>query len=191
MSREWAMPNAKTFKIKPIRDLIERYSKEINPNNSNTKICLDPFANEHPIATTVFSNWNYISNNIDSQYNCNYNLDAEEFLKQYEEDSIDLVLNDPVWTLRQLSEVYKRVKGTVTMEDTQSTSRYKKAIARVAKMGGYVISCGFNSNGIGKGLGFEIVEILLVAHGGSHNDSIVVVERKVDNPTKLPKTPKN
>lgn len=29
--------------------------------------------------------------------------------------------------------------------------------------------------------GFECEEILLVAHGGNHNDTIVVVERKVDN----------
>lgn len=34
-------------------------------------------------------------------------------------------------------------------------------------------------NGIGKTRGFEIVEILLVAHGGNHNDTIVTVERKL------------
>lgn len=29
------------------------------------------------------------------------------------------------------------------------------------------------------GNGFEIIEILLVAHGGMHNDTIVTVERKL------------
>lgn len=33
--------------------------------------------------------------------------------------------------------------------------------------------------GIGKKNGFEIIEILLVAHGGMHNDTIVTVERKL------------
>jgi len=33
---------------------------------------------------------------------------------------------------------------------------------------------------MGKNRGFEIVEILLVAHGGHHNDTIVTVE-KLDN----------
>lgn len=46
------------------------------------------------------------------------------------------------------------------------------------KAGGIVITCGWNSGGIGKKYGFEIEEILLVAHGGWHNDTIVVVDRK-------------
>jgi len=33
--------------------------------------------------------------------------------------------------------------------------------------------------GIGKNRGFEMVEILLVPHGGSKNDTIVTVERKL------------
>ena len=38
---------------------------------------------------------------------------------------------------------------------------------------------GWNSGGIGKTKGFEIVEILMVAHGGWHNDTIVTIEKKV------------
>jgi hypothetical protein len=49
----------------------------------------------------------------------------------------------------------------------------------VTKIGGYVITCGWNSGGIGKTNGFEIIEILLVAHGGWYNDTIVTVERKI------------
>ena len=40
------------------------------------------------------------------------------------------------------------------------------------------IRCGWNSGGIRKKYGFEIVEILMVAHGGWHNDTIVTVEVK-------------
>ena len=46
------------------------------------------------------------------------------------------------------------------------------------KKDGKVISFGWNSNGIGKTLGFEQVEILMVAHGGHHNDTICTVEVK-------------
>ena len=35
-----------------------------------------------------------------------------------------------------------------------------------------------NSGGIGQKYGFEIEEILLVCHGGWHNDTICVVDRK-------------
>jgi hypothetical protein len=42
-------------------------------------------------------------------------------------------------------------------------------------------SCGWNSNGFGKGLGFEMIELLLIAHGSMHNDTIVTIERKFTN----------
>ena len=54
-----------------------------------------------------------------------------------------------------------------------------KEIARVVKKDGFVISFGWNSGGIGKKLGFEQKEIMLVSHGGNHNDTIVTVEFKI------------
>lgn len=41
-----------------------------------------------------------------------------------------------------------------------------------------MISFGWNSNGIGKKHHFDITRILVVAHGGHHNDTIVTVEKK-------------
>lgn len=67
------------------------------------------------------------------------------------------------------------------METTQSSfwSRIKDEVSRIIELGGLTITFGWNSNGIGKTRGFEILEILLVAHGGNHNDTIVTVERKL------------
>jgi hypothetical protein len=48
----------------------------------------------------------------------------------------------------------------------------------VLKVGGIVLSFGWNTNGIGLARGFNIEEILLVAHGGAKNDTICTVERK-------------
>lgn len=86
----------------------------------------------------------------------------------------------PTYSPRQISECYKQFGREVHMSDTQSSfyGTRKKAIARIVHRGGKVLSFGWNSNGIGKGLGFEIEEILIVAHGGAHNDTICVVERK-------------
>lgn len=39
----------------------------------------------------------------------------------------------------------------------------------------------WNSGGIGMKYGFEIEKILLVAHGGWHNDTICTIERKTKN----------
>ena len=67
------------------------------------------------------------------------------------------------------------------MKTTQSSywSNQKKEISRIVKKNGVVITCSWNSGGIGKKYGFMIEEILLVAHGGWHNDTIIVVERKI------------
>lgn len=68
------------------------------------------------------------------------------------------------------------------METTQASfwSNMKDEIARIAAPGCIVVSCGWNSMGMGKNRGFEIIEILLVPHGGAHNDTIVTVEIKTD-----------
>lgn len=166
ITRKWAMPNKNTFSIKPINELINRYLKE-------DLLIVDPFANANKLAT--------ITNDLDSQYDTDYHLDALDFLKQLKANSVDLVLYDPPYSPRQVSESYKLLDMSVNMATTQSSywSKQKQEIARIVKVGGYVISCAWNSGGIGKKHGFEIQEILLVAHGGWHNDTIVTVERKV------------
>ena len=49
---------------------------------------------------------------------------------------------------------------------------------RIVSDGGYVITCGWNSGGVGKKYGFLIQEILLISHGSWHNDTIITVDRK-------------
>jgi hypothetical protein len=39
---------------------------------------------------------------------------------------------------------------------------------------------GWNSSGVGTKRGMELIEVLLVSHGGSHNDTICTVERKIE-----------
>lgn len=164
ITRQWAMPNKNTFDIKPIKELIGRYY-HVNS--------IDPFANKNRIAS--------ITNDLDPQYNCDYKMDAKLFLQMFNTGFVDLVLYDPPYSPRQVSECYKSLGMTVNMQTTQSSywSEHKKEIGRIVKRGGHVITCGWNSGGIGAKYGFEIVEILLVPHGGWHNDTIVTVERKL------------
>jgi site-specific DNA-adenine methylase len=135
-------------------------------------LSIDPFANTNKIAK--------ITNDIDPQYNTTYNMDALDFLKQFDNDSIDFVFYDPPYSPRQVSEVYKSMNKTVNFKTTQSSfwGNLKKEINRVTKKHGIVMSVGWNSNGIGKLLSFIQLEILLVSHGGQHNDTICVIEKK-------------
>jgi len=167
IDRVWAMPSKNTFDIKPIKELIERYNADIN------KLSVDPFANKNRIAN--------VTNDLDPQYDTTYNIDAIDFLKLFKDSSVDLILFDPPYSPRQVSESYKKLGMSVNMQTTQSSfwGNLKKEVGRVTKKDGVVISFGWNSGGMGKSNGFEIIEILLVPHGGNHNDTIVTVERKL------------
>ena len=175
IERKWAMPSRKTFSIKPIKELI---IDEIAVDND--KVVLDPFANSMDIAQHLEFN-RYISNDIDSQYPTNYHLDATEFFEVFPDNSVDWVLYDPPYSPRQVSEVYKKLGLTVNMQTTQSSywTKQKKQIGRILKVGGKCITFGWNSGGIGKKFGMHQVRILLVAHGGWHNDTICTVEVKI------------
>ncbi len=165
-SRSWAMPSSLTFSIKPIKLLIERYMQQ-------GQIVVDPFANNSKYGT--------ITNDLDPDMDTDYHMDALDFLSMLGDNSADLVLYDPPYSSRQVSEVYKKLGHSVNMETTQSSywSKQKEQIKRIVKPGGIVVSFGWNTQGIGKKRGFEIEEILIVAHGGAHHDTLCTVERKV------------
>lgn len=170
ITRAWAMPNKNTFSIKPIKELISRYGFDAEPLTF-----IDPFARD-----SIFKKY-CISNDLDPEFGTDYNMDALEFVKMFGTEEVHGALFDPPYSPRQVSECYKALDKTVNMQTTQSSfwGNMKKEIGRVLTPDGVCITCGWNSGGIGKSNGMEIVEVLIVAHGGWHNDTIVTVERKV------------
>ncbi|MER2061467.1 MAG: adenine-specific DNA methylase [Aerococcus urinaeequi] len=166
ISRVWAMPNSRTFSIKPIKEIIERHLIKDG-------VIIDPFSNNSKMAT--------ITNDLDPETDAEYHMDAKEFLQMFQPGDVDMVLYDPPYSPRQVSECYKKLNMTVDMKSTQSSywGDQKKEIGRIVRTGGKVITCGWNSGGIGKSNGFEIIEVLIVPHGGWHNDTIVTVEQKI------------
>lgn len=163
--RSWDMPNSNTFDIPSVRRFISRYYK---PGIKS----VDPFANKSKLAT--------ITNDLMPEHGTDYNMDAKDFLRLMPDADFDLCFFDPPYSPRQVSEVYTSCGLSVNMETTQSSfwSEIKRELARIVKPGGIVLTFGWNSNGIGKQYGFEIIEVHNVAHGGWHNDTICVAERK-------------
>ncbi|WP_155974213.1 adenine-specific DNA methylase [Streptococcus ruminantium] len=164
IERSWGFPSKNTFSIKPIAELLDEEVKD--------GIWIDPFANSSKVAT--------ITNDLNTEYDTDYHMDALDFLRLFSDNEVDGVLYDPPYSNRQVSEVYKGVGLPVNKETTQSAfwGNQKKEIARIVRPGGKVISFGWNSGGIGKKYGFEVVRVLIVPHGGHHNDTIVTVEIK-------------
>ena len=165
IERIWSMPNKNTFEITPIKALL---SEEVDL----TKYWIDPFANRNKIAS--------VTNDLSPEYDTDYHLDALEFLKLFDDASVDGVLYDPPYSPRQVSECYNDVGYNVTWDTTKASfwGNHKREISRIVKIGGKVITFGWNSGGIGYKYGFEIQRILLVPHGGWHNDTICTVEVK-------------
>ena len=169
INRTWSMPNPNTFSIKPIKKLIQRILKE-----KENGVFIDPFVRNSPFKNVCYSN------DLDTEIEADKNMDALDFLKSIEENSADVVLFDPPYSPRQISECYKRLGKSVNMETTQGSfwKKMKLELSRITKTNGIVIYFGWNSGGVGKKYGFDIEEILLVPHGGAHNDTIITVCRK-------------
>lgn len=164
INRAWAMPSKHTFKIKPISELIKRYI-------GDGIGWIDPFAGENSPAE--------ITNDLNPEKPTLYHNHAKEFASLIQGE-YDGCLFDPPYSLRQVKECYDSIGIKLFQEDTQRfPQNVKEIIAKKIKTNGVVITFGWNSQGFGKNLGFKIKEILIVAHGRGHNDTIVTVETKI------------
>ena len=139
----FAMPNKRTFQIKPIHELITK---------ENGWLFIDPFPFD-------------------------YKLEALEYLKSLQDNSVDGVLFDPPYSPRQLKECYDSIGQSWDGRNT-IWSQWEAEITRIIKPGGKCIKFGWNSHLVGKG--FELTRILLICHGSHHNDTIVTVQQKIN-----------
>lgn len=168
IQKVWAMPNKNTFTIKPIKELVERYI-----HKKDNQVIIDPFANESKYGT--------ITNDLNPEMSTDYHLDALKFLKKMKTASADIVHYDPPYSITQAAECYKsfgKEKLKINVANMKYWAECKNEIARILKPNGIAICCGWNTNGLGKGRNFKMIEILIVSHGGSKNDTLITVEMK-------------
>jgi hypothetical protein len=163
------MPNADTFDVEPIGLFVRRYLEKSN-------VSVDPFARNRRWATHT--------NDLSPDTQAEHHLEALEFLELLTVQGVrpDLAIFDPPYSSRQCTEVYQSVGRKVTMCDTQIFGRWtehKHALSQMLTDNAVVLSFGWNSQGMGLKHGFDIEEIMLVCHGGAHNDTICMAERRV------------
>jgi hypothetical protein len=161
--RQFSMPNPYTFEMPPVKELLKKY---IEPSMD----VIDPFAGKSEIAK--YRNDLAVSGKNSVEW-------LSEFVKTGIQ--VDVALLDPPYSPRQITEVYKSVGLKASQTDTQNARLYsecKKYLNMILKPNGLAFTFGWNSMGWGKKYNYKILEILLVYHGGAHNDTICVVERK-------------
>lgn len=164
--REFAMPSADTFSIPPISRLLDRWL-------AGRAVIVDPFARNSFRGT--------FRNDLNPDTKATHHELADDFVEHHS-IAADAVLFDPPYSPRQITECYQQVGRQATTQDTQNSRLYKRVkdgLDKMLKPDGIAICCGWNSLGFGLGRGYEMLEILLVTHGGAHNDTIVTVERKL------------
>ena len=164
INRVWAMPSKWTFEIKPIKDLLDRYNVG--------KGWIDPFCGEKSPAE--FKN-DLNPNNTNTEYH----LEAYDFL--IKDWKINGALFDPPYSISQVKISYNNI-GLKFKGKENPTGGFPKVRSRLAQLlpfGGFSISFGWNTCGLGKKNGMEIIEILIVCHGGNRNDTLVTVEQKI------------
>jgi hypothetical protein len=170
INRVWEMPNKYTFKMKCVQELISRYTKD-------GKRWVDPFCGYHSIAE-----W---TNDIDEEKEATSHNDGVLYLKSLFHDAFDGAFFDPPYSPEQCLRLYtptSKRSGKASW-GTGGKATYhaecKDEIARIIKPNGITISFGWDTNGIGKTRGFEIIEVLDICHGACHNDTLITVERKL------------
>jgi len=164
-SRQWAMPSSDTFSVPPIRDFVLRHLHGVS---------VDPFARNSRMATHT--------NDLNPATEAGHHMEAIDFLGMLASEGVvaDVVLFDPPYSPRQISECYASAGITATMVHTQISAtmkRCKAAIAGMTRPSSLVLSFGWNSCGMGPE--WELIELMLCAHGGTHNDTICMAERRV------------
>lgn len=162
------MPTADTFDCQPIGDFVRRHLQGVS---------VDPFARNCRLAS--------YTNDLNPNTSADRHMDAEAFLVELAERGVkaDTILLDPPYSPRQISECYRASGFKASQADTQNAALYarvRRAARRLCKAGTRVLSFGWNSCGMG--IGFKAVELMLVAHGGAHNDTICLAEEFVEYP---------
>lgn len=166
-----------------IKKLINKYL-DASPAGS---VWIDPFAN-----ASCFNSRMKYTNDINPAFATTHHMDALAFLKQFADSSVDGVLFDPPYTIHQINEVYA---GFGDDKPVKQATAYYSEISRICKPKACVISLGFTACGVPAELTrdlllrklekkkkrkthFEKCEMLVVAHGGGHNATIIVVDKR-------------
>ena len=173
--REMAMPSSDTFSILPIKELLSKYVKKGD-------VVIDPFSKNAKLGT--------YTNDMNPETTAQYHMNAPDFLDMLIAKDIiaDVILFDPPYSPRQISECYAKAGLKATMVDTQNAKLYREVkdkLAMLLKPGGIAICFGWNSAGMGDIANWKFLEIMLVYHFSAHNDTIVTVQRKMQTNLKL------
>ena len=174
-SRFWNMPCGDTFTVPVIGNFVRRFLQ-------TSEVSVDPFARN--------KRWATHTNDLNPATEAEHHMEARVFLAMLVERGVraDLLIFDPPYSPRQISECYAMAGMKAGMADTQNAKLVKECrdlMRQIAQPGAVCLSFGWNTNGMGKQRGYEPIEIMIVDHGGSHNSTLCLAEKRLPEEKEL------
>lgn len=163
------MPSKYTFTIPAVQEFLSQFNIGIG--------WCDPFAGNNSKAD--------FTNDIDKTTKAESHKDALIYLRKQKRKKFVGVLYDPPYSISQAVQYGSKIYGNMNYWKS-----IKDELMMICKPQGIAICFGWSSTGLGKARGFEMEQILLINHGGTKNDTIVTVEKRVRWPAKWPKVGK-
>lgn len=151
-------PRKYTFEQPKLRQWVEKWckGKVLNLFAGKTKLNIDEYRVD-----------------IDKEMVADYYGDAYEFVKNTKM-KFDTIILDPPYNLRKAREKYKgNYIGSFT--------KIKNELSKLLGIEGRIITLGYDSIGMSKSRGFSKIAICLICHNGDHQDTIGVIEEKIQD----------
>lgn len=111
---------------------------------------------------------------LNKEMPADFYMDAYEFVLMAKEKNMlfDTVIFDPPYNLRKSREKYFGIY-------TSQLRKIKTELPSIINENGLVICYGYDTTGMGKQRGFELISVCVVNHSGDHNDTLCTIERKI------------
>ncbi|KKN53336.1 hypothetical protein LCGC14_0603060 [marine sediment metagenome] len=160
------MPNKWTFRMKKLRKFITNFIYEL-PKGSEILI---PFAGMYRFDKFIFSDYNFIYNDINLNIESTHNINAYKLVWLYERESFNCIIADPPYSVYAAHKYYK-------LHNYTEITVWRKAADYLLKPGGIYIELGWNSSGLRKSIANKI-SLGVCCTGGNHRDILILVQRK-------------
>lgn len=183
LSRIFEMPRKWTFEMPKVRRWVEERleGRTLNLFGGATRLTGLEVTNEElglsdeDVLGASNQSLSILHNDVNPDLNpdtCIDAYDAGALLHEFGDGAFDTIVMDPPFSAYQAIHTYGN-------ERIQDITAARRGVERILSPTGRVISLGFNSTGMGKVRGFVKEDLLLVNMGGSHNDMIILSERRV------------
>jgi len=122
---------------------------------------------------TILSGVDEIRVDLNKEMPADYHMDAFMFVLMAKKEGLifDTIIFDPPYNLRKSREKYLGIY-------TSELRKIKSELPNIINNNGVVISYGYDSSGMGRRRGFELIHVCIVNHSGDHNDTICIIEQK-------------